>query len=506
MEVPMKKIVALLIGVGFTLSTLGPRDANAANTLTRVLDPVVVVGSTMPDFAGVPLGQLFVYKYSGGVWSQIPWQFDEVDAISGLIVSSANGLLDAQDQLAFMAADAGDQAPAHAWLNDASAATYPRYELAVNDPLSPTQHAWVYVYRSQTLSSAILPDYVSYDAAQALLTSDRYKLGQMTDHPVFNRLELNGNPANILDRTKIRVNFFFLGLQTEMNQTTTPPDLTRAGHVRVVLNGGGIIAYRAFYSNRIDVNVTSVPVPITWGRFSADLSPAASGSTYYDPNVPAGVVINGVPDTVPASPAADWSQVSGATGTVVRIIDFSGAGGTATTYYKDNSALDSSDTGDQMSYGDAGVRIDSPPTINKKFVFWNWNYILPANQSNVGATFRDYARNPLQVTATETQPFTTSPVTIGRSGASGVVLTWAPVSGADFYRVWYHSEQPYFTSGGTLAQESANTSFTHAIAPADLNNYFYIVRAVDTVGSDNFESVNSNRTGKFTFTLVPGTG
>ena len=290
---------------------------------------------------------------------------------------------------------------------------------------------------------------------------------------------------DILDRTKIRVNFFFLGLQTEMNHNTTPPVLTRAGHVRVVLNGGGILAYRAFYSNRIDVDVTSVPVPILWGRFSADLSPAASGSLYYDPNV-SGVLIDGspTPDSVPTSPAADWSQVSGATGTIVRIMDFSGVGGTATTFYKDNSALDSSDTGDQMSYGDAGVRIDSPPTINKKFVFWNWNYILPANQTNVGATYRGYARNPLQVQATKTLPFTMSTVTIGRSGASDVVLGWQTVNGADFYRVWY-DPQPYFTPSGAPAPDPNNSdlSFTHAIAPADLTNYYYVVRAVDTVGS-----------------------
>jgi hypothetical protein len=398
---PMKKIAALLVGVGLILGALGPRTAHAANTLTRALDPVVVAGSVMPGFAGVPLTQLFVYKYSGGAWSQIPWQFDEV--AGGLIVASGNGLLDAQDQLVFMAADAGDQAPARAWLSDASAATYPRYELTVNDPLSPSQHAWVYVFRSQSLASTIATDYVTYDAAQALLTSDRYKLGQMTDHPGFNRLELNGSGMNILDRTKIRVKFLFLGLQTEMNVDTTPPVLTRAGHVRVVLNGGGILAYRAFYSNHIVVDVTSVPDTLQWGRFSADMSPAASGSQYYDSNVSAGVTIDGVPDSMPTTPATDWSQVSGSTGSIVRLMDYSSAGGTPTTYYLDNLTIDPNDTGDQRSYGDAGVRVDGP---NRQFTFWSGNYILPANQPNVGGTYRDYARNPLQVQATETQPFT----------------------------------------------------------------------------------------------------
>ena len=110
--------------------------------------------------------------------------------------------------------------------------------------------------------------------------------------------------------------------------TTTPPVLTRAGHVRVVLNGGGILAYRSFYVNKIHVDATAIPTHAQWGRFSADMSAAASGSLYYDPNVPAGVLINGAADSVPLSPAADWSQVSGTTGTVVRVIDFSGAGGT----------------------------------------------------------------------------------------------------------------------------------------------------------------------------------
>ena len=70
---------------------------------------------------------------------------------------------------------------------------------------------------------------------------------------------------------------------------------------------------------------------------------------------------------------------------------------------------------------------------------------IDASQQNVGATYKGYARNPLQVQAIKTLPFTTSTVTIGRSGASDVVLSWQPVIGADFYRVWYHV-QPYFTS------------------------------------------------------------
>jgi hypothetical protein len=497
----MKQTVALLLCVGLVLAVPGPRVADAANTLVRALDPVVVLGSAMPDFAGVPLAQFFVYKYSGGAWSQIPWQFDEV--VGSAIVSSDNGLLDAQDQLVFMAADAGDQAPAHAWLADASAATFPRYELQVNDPLNATQHAWVYVYRSQTLISTISNDYVTYDGTQALLTSDRYKLGQMTDHPAFNRLELNGSGVDILDRTKIRVLFLFTP-NTEEDLAATPPDLTRAGHVRVVLNGGGILAYRAFYVNKIHVDLSPyLPLKPQWGRFSADMSSLASGSLYYDPNVPAGVVINGAADSVPLSPAADWSQVSGATGTVIRAIDFSGAGGTSETFYRDNVTPESPDTGETGSYGDAGVKITKPTAT--VFDFWSWNYILPANQPNVGATYRGYARNPLQVQATEN--LVAPVVTIGiPTGTTNVKLTWGAVGGATLYRVWWHSTDPYFTSGGTLVTDDPDPSdltYTHAGAAANPANYYYVVRAAN---ANPAESADANRTGKFTFVLVPGTG
>jgi hypothetical protein len=189
---------------------------------------------------------------------------------------------------------------------------------------------------------------------------------------------------------------------------------------------------------------------------------------------------------------------------VVRAVDFSDVGGTPTTFYRDNVTPESPDTGDPGSYGDAGVAIAD--LTKATFFVLNWNYILQGNQPNVGAAYNSYARNPLQVTATQTQPFTMSQVTIARSAAD-IVLSWAPVSEADFYRTWV-SSQPYFAPTGTPAPDLDNNplTFTHTGAAANLTNYYYVVRAVDTVGSDNFESAISNRTGKFAFELVRGTG
>jgi hypothetical protein len=389
----------LMAGFGLpTASTSETLAAGTSETLDRTLDPVVVMGTALPAFAGAPLTQLFVFKYSGGAWSQIPWQFDEVKGDA--IVAADNGLLDGPDQLVFMAADIGDQAPSVAWITDSNSTAYPRYELAITDPLASAKQGWVYVYRSATLIPASVGDYVTYDVGQALMVSDRYRLGLFTAFPGFDRLELNGSGVDILDRTKIRLKLQFVSsVKTEQDIALTGPvTLTRAGHVRVVISGGTLIGYRALYLSILPVDLTTIPVRAEWGRFSADMSPAAAGSRYFDPNVAAGVIVDGAPDTVPAAPAADWAQVSGTTGTIVRVLNYAGAGGTPSSYYRDDQTTDPNDTGDKMSYGDAGVQIDNPA---RQFTFENWNYILPANQPNIGAEYREYALNPLQVQAIE---------------------------------------------------------------------------------------------------------
>jgi len=106
---------------------------------TRRLDPAVVKGSQLPDFSGVALDDLFVYKYSGGSWSQVPFQFDEVDS-GGKYVASEDGVFDSNDELVFMGQDLGSRASTSEWLDDADSKNYSRYELQVTDPLdSPRQ-------------------------------------------------------------------------------------------------------------------------------------------------------------------------------------------------------------------------------------------------------------------------------------------------------------------------------------------------------------------------------
>ena len=105
-----------------------------ARTLDRDADPVIVTGAHMPGFAGAPLNQLFVYAYRGSQWQQIPWQFDEVK--NGKYIAVDNGKLNTADELVVMGGDCGDRAASDNWIGDASARSYPRYEITVIDPLN----------------------------------------------------------------------------------------------------------------------------------------------------------------------------------------------------------------------------------------------------------------------------------------------------------------------------------------------------------------------------------
>lgn len=384
-----------------------PAGSAAPVELDRDDDPVIAVGGQMPAFNGVPLHDLLAYKHTGGVWHQIPWQFDEV--ADGRLTPLEDGILDADDQLVFLSRDAGGFAGSDTWISNPDSRRYPRYQIAVTDPLNPAKQGWVYVYRSATLSETSATDYVNYSAATWQFTAQRYILRTIPYRLPAERLEMNGSGVDVLDRTKMRVQF--AGIPTmltedgiELNDTPVIKD----GKVRafVTLSGPAgaevtLIGYRASFDIAYRLDFTGQMHPVGWMRMSADFSAAATDSTYYDANVSAGVPVDGAPDSVPTTLPTDWWQVSGSAGTVVQVADMSWLGGTRSNYYKDNKTLDPSDTGDQASYSDCGARVDSP---NADMRFHLYYYTLPANQPNLGAIYRDRALSPLIATASA-QPY-----------------------------------------------------------------------------------------------------
>ena len=391
--------------------------------LTRAQEPVVITGDQLSLFASAALDDLFVYTYAGAAWRQVPFQIDEVDASGTYTVE--NGLLDANDELVFMAMDLGDQATVSDWITDTGSQSHARYEIQVSDPLNPGQQAWAYLYHSSTLAPTLPADYVSWDAANQRLVGSTYIIGfSPAVHAAIDSMELNGSGVDALDRGKIRIAATCWIGPIPFSQTLDEEDLVGLtdytpdidGPVRV---GGGSTdgsswAYHSLYQSHLTLNIDDLTPPppctaltINQVRLSSDwLDPSTTGmapATYYDNNAGAGVTIDGVPDSVPSSPVTAWKQVSGGQGSIVQVVDVTMGAGQLSNYYLDNQTVDPNDTGDGRSFGDAGFAVDDPAgQISAETL----NFFLNPAQPNLGPSYQSYYANPLQflVTAQSYEP------------------------------------------------------------------------------------------------------
>ena len=113
-----------------------------------------------------------------------------------------------------------------------------------------------------------------------------------------------------------------------------------------------------------------------------------------------------MPDNVTATPFSQaWRQVTVGGGSNIQVATLTSLGGVRRHYYKDNSAVDPQDTGDQRSFGDSGFEVTNP--TSKLFTITTGQYFVPAAQGNQGATYNQYFLNPLQVTTTAEAQFRT---------------------------------------------------------------------------------------------------
>lgn len=401
-------LALLLLGV-IAVTTFARPEA-----LSRQHDPVVITGVQMPDLLGTATEEIFVYAFLGGTPTQIPFQVDEQNA-DGMFVPNGDGFLGETEELVFMAADAGDY-EADPLLSTPSGDIYPAYVVALSDPLSSDQ-AWAYVYTSPDLTPLFASDYVSYDAGNDRITSPEvYSAGFNATNSFRDYLTLGGGP-DILDRDKIRLDGYYIS--PIFNFHLTENDVTKDGvhaidgPVRVtrvvsstivlgtteITGTGTTFFYGPLIVQSISLTTPPSPTVIQNLRNSTDFNVAATGMVYYDPNNFAGVTIDGTPDTLTTSPAAEWQQVSGADGTMITMVNLPDSLSGMSTYYKDNSTNDPADTGDHLSYGDNGFQVTNPPQ-NQLYELLLETIFLSGNQPNVGLTYFNEYLHPLDVQVT----------------------------------------------------------------------------------------------------------
>jgi pimeloyl-ACP methyl ester carboxylesterase len=392
-------LLALVVGLGgvgaavVTLSATG--SAVAAQGLGRDKDPVVISGTVISALVGFPVDELFAYVYRDGHWTQIPAQIDEVTA-TGSYTSTEDGLFDFNDEIVFMAADLGDQAPLGVPITASLPVSNGWYQIEVTDPQSPTQTGWAYLVHSTVLTPSAAADYVDYIPGLHRIYGVDYRMGFGAAHIGVDWLMLGDSTIEILDRTKIRVDCT-IPILCPLTDGTLPPvpdDVITDGPVRVIARGGQVLAYGSMLRWASPFSFPTLP-SVTL-RLSTDFNPAASGAIYYNAVVTEGVTVDGITDTVPATPRSPWWQLSTVSGTLIHIADTTSIGGTQSNYYVDDSAWDESDTGDRRHYGDTGVSIENP---SFPFTYTVTIYFLRGSQPNVGATYEALYTHPLSVTA-----------------------------------------------------------------------------------------------------------
>lgn len=391
-----RSLVVFCTGVIFLSLNLTGNAFSQIKTLNRQYDPVIVAGEAFPEFNGVPVGELFLFAFDAATdqWQMISFQIDERDTSGSYFNPDEEPGLDANDEIAFMAKDAGDRALS-SWIDDASSQTYTRYEIAVRDTSSGEDTAWVYLYRSSTLTPANQTDYVQYiagpaDAAVAdTVEGVTYKIGNSDKNGLPNFMAVTqaggGTGIDILQKQSIQIDVSIgitLPLDEENNFVGKDVQV-KDGNIRVVrelINDIVVLpgqppafenlAFPVFYyaftykiSGDFDIpqniDFNGVPISIQRVQQSYNLNPDAVGMKFFSKNN-ADVPVDGVPDTVnddivPYPQETTWVMITGVQGTFINLYTIPNLGDSQKLFYED-------DAGNQ-EYGNAGFVLRSSTHI-----------------------------------------------------------------------------------------------------------------------------------------------
>jgi hypothetical protein len=433
---------------------------------------VVVTGADLPGLQGVAPGNVVAFRWETGAWVPIPVQVDERKLVTydqvynGLVPSlllieayadagtytgaDDDPLLDANDEVAWMAHDAGERAPQQAAL-PTGVVPGSGVELQLTDALDAGEGR-VYLFASNgSLDPAAGADYVSYtfDLLAGTYPAD-YNLASgpnpenstvvtplyathFADRWIRDEVSVFAGGANgvdILDRHK---NLFAPGTCGRSEDTFSAGEGAFFANIDGPVRGirsymganSGPLTQRLhrFYEGRQDLTtflrVHAIPGVLDVYDYSREAGGenGQSSMTYANSLNPTGVPIDGAPDVVTAGVPV-WEMVTGLQGTLTiagfvntDIVPF-----TPTSYYNDDSSPTPTQcTGDAFEYGQSGLWVDSAipntepnsPPFNILEATRVIYYDSPNRNASDAAQRADQALTPLSVTV---QPFPSAAV------------------------------------------------------------------------------------------------
>ncbi|MFQ5459495.1 MAG: hypothetical protein ACE5EL_01755, partial [Anaerolineae bacterium] len=161
-----------VVVVSLALSGAGAR---AHGVPGRLSEPIVLTGADLAPFAGAARSQLWAYAYDHGAWERFRVQMDERDA-GGAIVAAEDGVLDANDEVVFMADLVGQRRDPDGW-PIGIAREHPAAEVRITDPLVPGYDGYVYLFYSSSGPEMAFQPLVTWDPDPREARSRFYSMG-----------------------------------------------------------------------------------------------------------------------------------------------------------------------------------------------------------------------------------------------------------------------------------------------------------------------------------------
>ncbi len=398
---------------------------------SRDLDPVVVSGNLILGLTGVPVDEIYVYIFDSRdrEWYPIPFQIDEKDNTANYWLTNPNGIFDGNDELVFMAKDVGERAPDGSyWIDDLDSRQYERVEIAIIDTLVD-KTGYVYVYRSPNPLPRATEVYVNYlpnknnqPGADSVIAKSYVENHTMGGIPTDWKL-LYGTGADILDRQKIRITLNY-GILITVDETISEASFDtlkiKVGPVRMIREVFWHIDLFPGLIPPTDLNFAFLyyPFSIESGgisgtlkssdnvdmiRQSFDLNPNANGMRLYNPYNLAGVTIDGsggsegINTRIDDAPAVNWWMITGNQGTYNLIFRMQPIGNKRSLYYYDEKKTNSSDTGDLMSWGDTGIKIEGKSISGSVSISYRIYFAGPNKPISFGSELSSHFASPLKI-------------------------------------------------------------------------------------------------------------
>ena len=477
-----RTIVATAALAGVAVAALAA--CQPTSTLRPSSAPVVLTGARAPGLLGTVPGRVVAFRHleEGGAarWEQVPVQVDEravvafgsqppsnaTPGVTGTVYGHGSGgptalqytdastwvgpdpdpTLDADDEIVFMASDAGGSASAGSG-TPAGVVAGSGQRVEVRDPRRDGAVGWVYLFRSTGgLDPSAGEDYVRYDVVLASgaykstyrradgpnpetsrVVTDAYEIGfsDRWKEDVWKVTAGAATEVDILDGAKNR---FALSTCGRSNQTFADAEgafvANVDGPVRAIRSyvgaNSGPLTQRThlLYRDR-EVVLTDLRVHAIPGIMDhLDLSAAALGMSYRSSTLPGGVQVDGVPDTVPSA-RPRWEAWNGPQGRVYSRVAFSSTQATLTTsqFQRDQASPPEDQCwGDGSFYGAAGPEVtggiaDTDPRTSPAARFRavrTTQFLAPASDaSKLAAYADDWARDieaPLTATVAAYRP------------------------------------------------------------------------------------------------------